>query len=109
MSKHVADPVGKSESSSAAPPRLWDLEKEGEPMPTELSKKSAGSPTFSPDGEVIAVNEGAEIVLFERATGKELRRLKGHQDHVRCLAFSPDGRSLVSGSYDLTALVWDVR
>jgi WD40 repeat protein len=108
VGKHVAAPDGKSETSSAAPPRLWDLTKE-EPRPTELYPKSAGSPTFSPDGGVVAVSDEAEVVLLERASGKELRRLKGHQDHILDLAFSPDGRFLVSGSYDLTALVWKVR
>jgi U3 small nucleolar RNA-associated protein 21 len=58
---------------------------------------------------VVAVSDEAEVVLLERASGKELRRLKGHQDHILDLAFSPDGRFLVSGSYDLTALVWKVR
>lgn len=43
-----------------------------------------------------------------RATGKKRQRFKGHQHGVLDLAFSPDGRLLVSGSYDLTALFWRV-
>jgi WD40 repeat protein len=107
IGEHVADPAGKSETRGSAPPRMWDLTK-GEPKPTELHPKAARAVTFSPDGSVVALALGSEIVLVERASGKELRRLKGHTDHVLDLAFSPDGRLLVSGSYDLTALVWDV-
>jgi hypothetical protein len=41
-------------------------------------------------------------------TGKERRRLQGHRDFVHSLVFSGDGRVLVSGSMDTTALVWDL-
>jgi WD40 repeat protein len=34
---------------------------------------------------------------------------QGHLAGVRCLAFSPDGRLLVSGSDDRSLLVWDVE
>ena len=33
--------------------------------------------------------------------------LTGHQDSVGVLTFSPDGKTLASGSYDGTILLWD--
>ena len=46
--------------------------------------------------------------LWEMATGKERGRFEGHRADVNSVAFAPDGRTLVSGSGDTTALVWDV-
>ena len=30
-----------------------------------------------------------------------------HSDYVSSVAFSPDGKSIVSGSYDLSIRIWD--
>jgi len=56
-----------------------------------------------PDGE-----EKFAIQLWDVPGRKQLRLLRGHQDEVHTLAFSPDGVSLISGSDDDTVLAWDV-
>ena len=33
--------------------------------------------------------------------------LRGHSDYVRSVAYSPDGKHIVSGSDDNTVKVWD--
>lgn len=35
--------------------------------------------------------------------------MRGHDSYIHCLAFSPDGRHVVSGSLDATVLVWDLE
>jgi HEAT repeat protein len=40
-------------------------------------------------------------------TGKEVLHLKGHEGPITALAFSGDGRRLVTVSHDTSGLVWD--
>jgi len=49
------------------------------------------------------------IRLIDFQTGEVQALLKGHRNIVLGLAFSPDGRRLISGSCDETARIWDVR
>jgi len=40
---------------------------------------------------------------------KQLARFEGHRGAITALRFSTDGRTLISGSADSTALVWEVK
>jgi RNA polymerase sigma factor (sigma-70 family) len=89
--------------------KLWDAAT-GECLSTlAVPGGTARAVAFSPDGRLLAAaGDSHEVVLFETATGTEVRKLTGHNGSVWSLAFSPDGRSLVTGSFDATALVWDL-
>src|SRR5262249_38056265 len=64
----------------------------------------------SPDGRFLATgDEGGAIRLWDAVTGNERAYLAGHGNAVTALAFSGDGRFLISGSADTTALVWSLR
>ncbi|KAJ5715395.1 uncharacterized protein N7483_012576 [Penicillium malachiteum] len=45
--------------------------------------------------------------LWDPTNGELRRTLKGHEDFVISLAFSPDGKLLASGSWDCTIKLWD--
>jgi WD40 repeat protein len=67
---------------------------------------------FSPDEQLAAVPDGAEITVVNvRMLARLLsapRILRGHTDQVYDIAWSPDGRRLVSTSQDRTAKIWDI-
>jgi len=50
-----------------------------------------------------------DIIILNAIIGSQTAVLSGHTDWVRDLAFSSDGRLLVSGSYDRTVKLWDIQ
>lgn len=51
----------------------------------------------------------AQPDFWDAATGRELWVLAEHTGEVTAVAFSPDGRHLLTGSGDKTVLVWDTE
>ena len=45
--------------------------------------------------------------IWEVESGKELQKFSGHTGHLETAAFSPDGKKVVTASYDHTARIWD--
>ena len=65
---------------------------------------------FSADGRLLAAAyDPHTIVLWETATGRQIRTWPGHgRGYLHQMVFAPDGRRLATVSADGTALVWDV-
>jgi WD40 repeat protein len=93
-----------------APTMLW-ASKDGR-FVRQLDKAadSGLAGALSPDGSLLAVVAVAsdDVILFEVATGKEIRRMKNPKRWALVLAFSPDGRTLASAGGDEEILLWEV-
>ena len=59
--------------------------------------------------QIAVANGKAEIELWQLDTGKKIALLKGHTKKVTCLAISPNGRTLISGSLDKTIRFWNLE
>ena len=66
---------------------------------------------FSPDGKSV-VSVGGErervILMWDVVTANTIATFRGHTASVVCLAISPDGRLLASGSKDESIKLWEV-
>ena len=58
----------------------------------------------------LAATQDNDIILLDQQTTERIGRpFEGHTVGVECIAFSPDGRYLVSGSFDKTLILWEVE
>jgi WD40 repeat protein len=64
---------------------------------------------FSHDGIRLGIAVKDEVVLLWDMAARSFQRLEGHRDEVLSIAFSPDGRWLVTGSRNGEILVWDLQ
>src|SRR6266404_2783043 len=60
----------------------------------KLDSSRSGTFVFSPDGALMAKENGKEIRVWNVQTGREEHRLKGFKGAPNTIAFSPDGKYL---------------
>jgi predicted Zn finger-like uncharacterized protein len=64
---------------------------------------------FSPDGERLVCGNGRDIIVWDVASGRELRRFPGGDRPSWAVGFLADGKHVLSGRDDGSLLVWSVQ
>jgi WD40 repeat protein len=75
----------------------------------EYPRVNATGAAFSPDGSRLVAGKEERVVWLDASNGQVLHEFRGHADFVRSVAYSRDGKWLVSCSMDRTVRVWDVE
>ena len=96
---------------------IWDVESGAKVLTfKESGKHFTGPLTYNPTGTRI-VSGGWQrtsagratpmVRVWDRSSGELLMALAGHEGRIRCVAVSPDGKWIVSGSFDRTLRIWE--
>lgn len=70
---------------------------------------------ISHNGSYLAVpsssieQKSAILYLVALSNGKQVKELKGHSDQIRCICFSPDDATILSGGDDHSLILWNAR
>lgn len=98
--------------------RLWCAEKLTliQTIPHSEDNKRPFALEFSPCGRYLASGtwwqkgmEKMAIYIWDVETGENITTFYGHTSDIQTLTYSPDGTLLVSGGFDGTLLIWDMK
>ncbi|MFN2149546.1 MAG: WD40 repeat domain-containing protein, partial [Anaerolineales bacterium] len=120
---HLAvDFAGRQALSCAEDNRMvfWDLQDAGDFLRFTGHQAGIGSVAFTPDGQYAVTGSGRlsvgappakdnTIRLWDVSSGELVNSFVGHADTVVALAFSDDGKWLLSGGMDGMLSLWEVE
>ncbi|MYI94786.1 hypothetical protein F4083_10790, partial [Candidatus Poribacteria bacterium] len=79
-----------------------------EGVKVRFGKGGSGEIAYSPDGSKLVVASDIGVWIYDAHTGEELDLYIGHTGNFNTVTFSPDGKTIASGSRDNTISLWDV-
>jgi WD40 repeat protein len=90
--------------------RIWEAAGSGNSVTLRAAAEGVNTVAFSPDSKLLATGgPGGLVTFWDVATGRERAALTGHRVGILGLAFSRDGRRLVSAGASLEAAGADFR
>lgn len=106
-------------ASSDGTIRLWDLSDYFSSAEIEYEKAfpwdNVQAVAFNPNGNNFAIARKNAVMIFS-STGNQIEQMFGPplaeqngNEPINAIAYSPDGQTIVSGSYDNTLTLWDLE
>jgi WD40 repeat protein len=87
---------------------IWDLADAQPVLLTQGNEEVARSVDCSCDNDTVAVGVGHGVDVWSIGAHRMIHRFLGHGREAWAVSISPDGKSLVSGSFDDTIRVWSL-
>ncbi len=87
----------------------WDVTLSKIKKPSKKKHDFPRNATYKSDRNTFATISFKEIHIRDSKTNTSKHILKGHEDYISCLAYSPDDKIIASGSHDQTVRLWDVK
>ncbi|MEA5572810.1 WD40 repeat domain-containing protein [Calothrix sp. UHCC 0171] len=95
---------------------LWDFEKRQLKRVINAGKDGVNTIAISADGSLLAAGGGFSqpetdktIKVWNLKTGRMIFKFTGHTQGINALTFTPDGKTLISGSSDKTIKFWNLN
>src|SRR5262249_4062009 len=88
--------------------RVWDTDRR-RGVQTLYSVNGTSHGAFTPDGSLLALCDPfaeSRVKVYDIASGSVVSVLSGHRGRVNGLAFSPDGRRIVTLGNDRSIRIW---
>jgi WD40 repeat protein len=95
--------IGTTTSTTAA---VWEVE--SAKVKQNFDACGIHPPVWSPGKPIVSDLWTASPSVYDANTGKRLAKLDGHKAAVSAVAWTKDGKTLASGSYDNTVKLWEI-
>ena len=84
---------------------VWDIVRQ---LPAEFPQpKNCPALALCPDGKQLAAAVDYAVRVYSIDRKQQRFELKGHKGQVAAVAFSPDGSTIATGSWDMSVKLWD--
>ena len=96
---------------------IWDSENLNQLLEMTVSRYDITMFAFSPDGQTLAIADDEWLVgvwklrydyLTKSWKGDQIQNFTGHSMKIYSCRFCPDGKKVITASYDQTVRIWDI-